>query len=78
MTNSSTRLLMGAVTGLGMSGVSISVIRGAAALEPASLTLPEPLINRDQPWGSDTDGRVLDRERLRMHFLQDRREGLGR
>jgi hypothetical protein len=36
MTNSSTRLLIGAVTGLGMMGVSLSVIRGAAAVETVS------------------------------------------
>jgi hypothetical protein len=65
MTNSSTRFFMGAVTGLGMAGISISVSRGAAALEPASVTEPELLINRDKAWLSDTDGEVGDREQLR-------------
>jgi hypothetical protein len=75
MTNSSTRLLMGAVTGLGMATVSGSPIRGAAALEPASVTEPELLMNREQTWLSDTDGEVGDREQLRRYFLQDRRDG---
>jgi hypothetical protein len=75
MTNSSTRLLMGAVTGLGMAGISIIVSRGAAALEPASVTEPELLINRDKAWLSDTDGEVGDREQLWRYFLQDRRDG---
>jgi hypothetical protein len=74
MTNSSTRFFMGAVTGLGMAGISISVSRGAAALEPASVTEPELLINRDKAWLSDTDGEVGDREQLRRYFLQDRRD----
>jgi hypothetical protein len=65
---------MGALTGLGMSGVGTSVIRVAAELEPLSVTEPELLINRDQPWRSDTDGRIGDREQLRMYFLQDRRD----
>jgi hypothetical protein len=74
MTSSSTRLLMGAVTGLGIATVSVSVIRGAAAFEPAAVTVPEPLINRDKPWLADTDGDG-DREQLRRYFLQDRRDG---
>jgi hypothetical protein len=76
--NSSTRLLMGAVTALGMTGASINVIRGADARELLSATEPELLINRNQPWLSDTDGRVSDREQLRRYFLQNRRDGLGR
>jgi hypothetical protein len=75
-TSSSTRLLMGAVTGLAIATVSVSAIRGAAAFEPAAaFTLPEPLINRDKPWLSDTDGEVGDREHLRRYFLQHRRDG---
>jgi hypothetical protein len=72
MPNSSTRLFLGAVTGLGMAGVSVSVIRGAAAVEPPPIILPEALINREKLWLSDTDGRVGDREQLRKYFLQDR------
>ena len=75
MTNSSTRLFIGAVTGLVIATVSVSVIRGAAAFEPASVTLPEPLLNRDKPWLSDTDSEVGDREQLGRYFLQDRRDG---
>jgi hypothetical protein len=78
MTNSSTRLLMGAVIGLGMAGVSVSVISGAAAVEPAPMTAPESLINREKLWLSDTDGRVGDREQLRRYFLQDRSDDLTR
>jgi hypothetical protein len=69
--NSSTRLFLGAVTGLGMAGVSVSVIRGAA-VEPPPIILPEALINGEKLWLSDTDGRVGDREQLRKYFLQDR------
>jgi len=78
MPNSSTRLFLGAVTGLGMAGVSISVIRGAAAVEPPPIILPEALINREKLWLSDTDGRVGDREQLRKYFLQDRYDDLRR
>ena len=78
MTNSSTRLLMGAVTGLGMAGVNVSVISGAAAVEPPPITAPESLINREKLWLSDTDGRVGDREQLRRYFLQDRSDDLTR
>jgi hypothetical protein len=74
MTNSSARLLMGAAIGLGITGASINVIRGADARELLSVTEPELLINRNQPWLSDTDGRVSDREQFRRYFLQDRRE----
>jgi hypothetical protein len=78
MPNSSTRLFLGAVTGLGMAGVSVSVIRGAAAVEPPPIILPEALINREKLWLSDTDGRVGDREQLRKYFLQDRYDDLRR
>jgi hypothetical protein len=72
---SSTRLLMGAATGLGIATVSVSVIRGAAALEPEPFTLQQPLLNRDKPWLSDTDGDVGDRDQLGRYFLLDRRDG---
>jgi hypothetical protein len=72
---SSTRLLMGAVTGLGIATVSVSVIRGAAALEPEPFTLQQPLLNWDKPWLSDTDGDVGDRDQLGRYFLLDRRDG---
>ena len=76
--NSSTLLFLGAVTGLGMAGVSVSVIRGAAAVEPPPIILPVALINREKLWLSDTDGRVGDREQLRKYFLQDRHDDLRR
>jgi hypothetical protein len=59
MTNSSARLPVGAVTGLGMAGVSLSAIRGAAAVETLPFGEPELLVNRERPWLSETDGRVL-------------------
>jgi hypothetical protein len=54
------------------------VIRGAAAVEPPPIILPEALINREKPWLSDTDGRVGDRKQLRKYFLQDRSDDLRR
>ncbi len=53
-------------------------IRTAAAVEPVPMILPEPFINREKPWPSDTDGRVGDREQLRRYFLQERHDDLAR
>jgi hypothetical protein len=37
------------VTGLEMAGVSDSVIREAAAVEPVPILVPNPLIKRERP-----------------------------
>jgi hypothetical protein len=71
MTNSSARLLVGAVTGLGMAGVSLSAIRGAAAVETLPLGEPELL-----PWLSETDGGSYASEVLTAEAVIERYEVL--
>jgi hypothetical protein len=69
---------------LALAIVSVSEISGAAAAEattimgPSPTLQPLPLVNRQDPWLSETDGRVGDREQLRKYFLQDRRDWLTR
>ena len=73
--------IIGAAFALGLAIVGVGMKTGAAAAEAATLmgpspTLqPVPLVNRQDPWLSDTDGRVGDRE---QYFLQDRRDWLTR
>jgi hypothetical protein len=61
-------LRIGAVFALGLAIVSVGVIRGAAAAEAAAIMRPSPtlqplpLINRQEPWLSETESRVGDRE----------------
>ena len=74
MTNRSTRVLLGAVTGLGMASVSASMGRAADKLEAMPVAESELLVNREPTWLSETDGRAGDREQLRRYFLQDRRD----
>jgi hypothetical protein len=76
--------IIGAAFALGLAIVSVSEISGAAAAEAATIAGPSPtlqplpLVNRQEPWLSETDGRVGDREQLRKYFLQDRRDWLTR
>jgi hypothetical protein len=76
--------IIGVAFALGLAIVSVGVIRGAAAAEAATIIGPSPtlqplpLVNRQDPWLSETDGRVGDREQLRKYFLQDRRDWLTR
>jgi hypothetical protein len=76
--------IIGAAFALGLAIVSVSEISGAAAAEattimgPSPTLQPLPLVNRQDPWLSETDGRVGDREQLRKYFLQDRRDWLTR
>jgi hypothetical protein len=76
--------IIGAAFALGLAIVCVGVISGAAAAEAATMMGPSPtlqplpLVNREEPWLSDTDGRVSDREQLRKYFLQDRRDWLTR
>jgi hypothetical protein len=76
--------IIGAAFALGLAIVGVGVISGAAAAEAATMMGPSPtlqplpLVNREEPWLSDTDGRVSDREQLRKYFLQDRRDWLTR
>jgi hypothetical protein len=74
MTNSSTRLLLGAVTGLGMAAVSANVFRADEESEALPVAESELLVNREPTWHSESDGRAGDREQLRRYFLQDRRD----
>jgi hypothetical protein len=76
--------IIGAAFALGLAIVSVGVISGAAAAEAATIMGPSPtlqplpLVNREEPWLSDTNGRVSDREQSRKYFLQDRRDWLTR
>ena len=59
--------IIGAAFALGLAIVSVSEMSGAAAAEAATImgaspTLPLPLVNRQESWLSETDGRVGDRE----------------
>jgi hypothetical protein len=47
----------------------VSPIRGAAAAEQAPATVPQPLINREEPVQSETD-----RQQLKRYFLQNWRD----
>ena len=76
--------IIGAAFALGLAIVSVSEISGAAAAEAATIMGPSPtlqplpLVNRQEPGLSDTNGWVGDREQLRKYFLQDRRDWLTR
>ena len=76
--------IIGAAFALALAIVSVSEMSGAAAAEAATIMGPSPtlqplpLVNRQDPWLSETDGRVGDREQLRKYFLQDRRDWLTR
>ena len=71
--------IMGAVIALAIAIAFVSVIHRAAAVEAAPVTTPatapviapQPLINRPQPFLSEPDAHVKDREQLRKYFLQD-------
>jgi hypothetical protein len=71
------------VFALALAIVSVGMKSGAAAeattiMGPSPPLQPLPLVNRQDPWLSETDGRVGDREQLRKYFLQDRRDWLTR
>jgi hypothetical protein len=76
--------IIGAAFALALVIVSVGMKSGAAAAEattimgPSPTLQPLPLVNRQDPWLSETDGRVGDREQLRKYFLQDRRDWLTR
>jgi len=70
-------LIIGAAIVLVVSIVGVNLIRGAGASDPASVTLPQPLINRPQPVLSEINARISEREELRRHFLLNR-PGLAR
>jgi hypothetical protein len=76
--SATTRLVIGAVIALGMEIVSVSAIRGAAAVEQTPVNRPQALDNRDDPLISETDAPVSDREQLRRYFLEDWRDRLRR
>jgi hypothetical protein len=59
--------IIGAAFAFGLAIVSVGLVSGAAAAEAATImgpspTLPLPLVNRQESWLSETDGRVGDRE----------------
>jgi hypothetical protein len=76
--------IIGAAFALALVIVGVGMKSGAAAAEattimgPSPTLQPLPLVNRQDPWLSETDGRVGDREQLRKYFLQDRRDWLTR
>jgi hypothetical protein len=68
MASRKTRWVTAVVIALGMANVSVT--GKAAEAEAAPVFSPQPLINRDQPSLSETEGRIAEREQLRRYFQQ--------
>ena len=72
MPNSITQLVIGTVVAIAMAVVSVSAIGSAAALEKPQVNASEILINRMESPLSQEDARIVNRERLRNLFFNER------